>query len=157
GPSAKAFLDLLTQGEETLRRDPQEISVNVARLAGSPRMVYEATNNLKASGEYAIPQLLRVLTDESKAPLRAAVIKLLSDLQRSDLNPLVLALDTNDQVVKQIVIEALGNIGYRQAIPYLARIAEGADKTASKESIDAARNAMHRIDANVSGSAASLF
>lgn len=157
GPSAKAFMDVLGQGEEALRKDPHEITVNIERLAGTPRMVYNASNNLKASGEYAVPQLIRYLQDNSKANLRAAVIRVLSDLQRAALNPLCASLDISDQATRVILIDALGDIGYRQAIPYLSRIAQGHDKAASNEAKSAAAAAIRKIDANASGSAAALF
>jgi len=158
GPSARAFLDVLGQGEELLRQDPQEITVNIEKLAGTPRMVHNATVSLKASGEYAIPHLIRYLQDPAKADLRIPIIKLLPQIGRAALNPTVVALDMPDQSTRLVLVEALGEIGYKQSLPYLARIAEnspGANADAQLQ--DAARAAMRRIDAGMSAPAASMF
>jgi HEAT repeat protein len=157
GPSAHAFLQVLAQGEDMLRQDPIEISANIEKLGGTPRMAFNATNGLKASGEYAVPHLVRYLRDPQKGNLRAPIIKLLPDLGREALNPLVIALTVDDQVVKQTLIEALGKIGYRQALPYLARIAQDSDSGVSTEVANAAREAMSRIDPSVAASVATFF
>ena len=157
GAAAKAFLDLLSTGEEELRKDPFEITANIAKLTGSPRVVYNATNALKTSGEYAIPHLIRFLQDSSKEELKSAIIKALPQIGRGALNPLCVALSMKDQVTRQILIEALGEIGYRQALPYLARIAESSDKSMSGEIRDAARAAMRKIDGSATDSPAALF
>ena len=75
GPSAQRFLKLLNRGEESLRTDAYEIVVNVSKLGESPRMVYNATNRLKDSGEYAIPHLLQALQDSNRSELHPAIIQ----------------------------------------------------------------------------------
>lgn len=124
GPSARKFLDILGRGEELLRTDPYEIVSNISKLAGPPRMVYNATNRLKASGEYAIPHLIQALQDSSRSHLHSAVIQVLPQIGRDALNPLCMALGMEDNVTKVILIRAGAQIGYKQIVPYLVKLAQ---------------------------------
>lgn len=157
GPSAKAFLDLLNEGEELLRKDSLEISADIARLGGTPRQVFNATRDLKAAGEYAVPQLLRYLQDPAHAALHPMIIRVLPELGRPALNPLVVALQLPDAGIRRTVIETLARVGYRQALPYLARVAQGADKAASGDLREAAKAAMRDIEPKADLTAAELF
>ncbi len=123
GPAAKRILDILGDGEHLLSTDPREIEVNIERLAGTPRVVYVATNNLRAAGEYAVPHLIQYLQNPRKRDLHPPILYLLPQIGRPALNPLVIALEMKDDVTKQLLIEALQQIGYKQALPYLARLA----------------------------------
>lgn len=122
GASARAFLDILVRGEELLRRDPYEIVKNIKKLGSSPRAAYNATNRLKVSGEYAIPHLIQALQDASLRNLHPAIMLVIPQIGRAGLNPLVQALGMNDDVTKVTIIQALGKIGYKQAVPYLAKL-----------------------------------
>lgn len=153
-PSAKQFLELLARGEQELQRDPNEIAVNVSKLAGPARMSHNAIERLKTSGEYAIPQLLYVLRRGDQKQLHPAIIQALPQIGRAGLNPLCAALKLDDDVTKQAVIKALGEIGYRQALPYLAKVA--ADKDSSAEVASAARQAMAVIG-QAAGDVSALF
>jgi len=143
GPSAKRFLEILNQGEELLRIDANEIVANIAKLGGSPRMVFNATNRLKASGEYAIPHLIQLLQDDNQRALHPAIIQVLPQLGRAALNPMCIALGITDDVTKQIIINALAEIGYRQPLPYLSRLAN--DPASSDDVRAAATQAMARL------------
>ncbi len=140
GPSAKRFLEILGRGEEMLRMDPYEIASNVAKLAGSPRVAFNAASRLKESGEYAIPHLIQILQNPEKRALHPAIIQLLPQIGRAALNPLCVALGMEDNVTRQILINAAAQIGYRQALPYLAKVAD--DSKASAEVRAAAKQAM---------------
>ena len=104
-----------------------------------------------------MPQLIRYLQDASKEALKIPIIKLLPQLGRGAVTPLCIGLDMKDQVTKVTLIEALGDIGYRQALPYIARLADGADKGTSSEVQAAALAAMRKIDPSVQDSPAALF
>lgn len=143
GPSAKQFLALLNEGEQLLRIDPYEISVNVAKLMGPPQMAFNATGRLKDSGEYAIPHLIEGLANPEQGELHAAIIRVIPQIGRDALNPLCMALCMDDNVTKAYAIKAMGQIGYRQALPYLAKVA--ADESQSGEVRAAANEAMAAI------------
>lgn len=143
GPSAKEFLEVLNRGEELLRMDPHEIAQNIDKLGGPPRMNYNATNRLKASGEYAIPQLISYLQDGNKRELHPAIIQVIPQIGRAALNPLCIALSMQDNVTKKILIDSIARIGYKQALPYLAKVVE--DSSASGECRAAAQQAMSTL------------
>lgn len=154
GPSAKRFLELLDKGEEMLRTDPYEIVSNIAKLDGTSRAVYHATNRLKASGEHAVPHLIQALQDSGRRPLHAAIIQALPQIGRPAVSPLCIALGMDDNTTKQVLIKALGEIGYPQALPYLAKLA--ADSKATAEVASAAREAMTALG-QASGDVSALF
>jgi hypothetical protein len=156
GESAKLVLKILQEGERELRTDPAEIEVNIERLGGPPRVVYEATNNLKASGEYAIPHLIAYLQNPKKRDLHPAIMQLLPLMGRSALNPMVQAIQMKDQVTREVLIRALGAIGYAQAAPYLARVAS-ADKSASSQVRTAAAEALSQVNKTGTNDPAVLF
>jgi len=156
GPSAKLVMKLLEDGERALRMDPAEIEVNIERLGGPPRVVYQATNFLKSSGEYAIPALIAYLQDPKKRDLHPAIMQLLPLMGRPALNPLVMALNMKDQVTREIIVRALGSIGYPQAAPYLARIISN-DPSASPQVKAAAGEALAGCNKTGTADAAVLF
>ncbi|MCG8409465.1 MAG: hypothetical protein MI923_30035 [Phycisphaerales bacterium] len=124
GPAARRFLDILGRGEELLRTDPHEIVANIEKLGGPPRMVYNATNRLKVSGEYAIPHLIQGLQDSGRSHLHPAIIQVIPKIGRDALNPLCIALGMEDNVTKVILIRAAAEIGYKQVVPYLVKLAQ---------------------------------
>jgi hypothetical protein len=154
GPAAKRFLEMLNEGEERLRTDPYEIAANIAKLGAEERVAFNAANRLKASGEYAIPQLIQALRRSDQRSLQPAIIQVLPQIGRAGLNPLCAALAMTDDVTKQTIIKALGQIGYKQALPYLAKLAN--DGKASAEVVSAAKQAMATIG-QASGDVATLF
>lgn len=145
GPSAKQFLSVLNKGEELLRMDSNEIAANIEKLGGPPRMSYNATNRLKASGEYAIPHLIQYLQNSNKRALHPAIIQVIPQIGRAGLNPLCIALSMQDNVTKKVLIDSIARIGYKQALPYLAKVAE--DGNASGECRAAAQQAMSTLGA----------
>ncbi len=155
GPAAKRFLEILSEGEERLRMDPYEIAANIAKLGGPPRMSYNATNRLKESGEYSIPHLLQALQDSNRRALHPAIIQVIPQIGRGALNPLCVALGMTDEVTRKIIIDSLARIGYRQAAPYLAKVAE--DSASSSEARAAARQAMSALGVSASQGLSQLF
>lgn len=140
GPSAQRFLEILGRGEELLRMDSYEIASNVTKLGGPPRVAFNAASRLKESGEYAIPHLIQFLQNPEKRALHPAIIQLLPQIGRAALNPLCIALGMEDNVTRQILINAAAQIGYRQALPYLSKVAD--DPKASADVRAAAKQAM---------------
>ncbi|MFH1418019.1 MAG: hypothetical protein ABII12_07025 [Planctomycetota bacterium] len=154
GPAAKQFLELLNEGERRLRMDPFEITANIAKLGGTPQNVYYATNALKASGEYAVPHMIQALQNPDSRALHAAVIKVFPQLSRSALNPLCVALSMKGDVTNIELINAAAGIGYSQALPYLAKLAEDSEQSGAVRA--AAKQAMTMIGKG-GGSVSALF
>ncbi len=155
GPSAAEFLKLLGSGEQKLRTDGYEIVANIAKLGGPPRMVYNATNRLKDAGEYAIPHLIKALQDSARSNVHAAIIQVLPKIGRDALNPMCMAFGMDDDVTRTILIRAAEEIHYKQAAPYLAKLAQDADQSADMRS--AADRAVSTLGASGSASLAALF
>ncbi len=124
GDSARSLLRLLERGERGIKADPTRIRENIERLGGPPRGFENALEALKESGEYAIPLLIDYLRDPQKKDLMQPILRTLPAIDRPALNPLVMALRMDDPATKRYVIDALGKIGYPQAVPYLLQLRE---------------------------------
>lgn len=122
GASVRDLLRVLDRGEVAIKADPTRIKENIERLGGPPRGYENACEALKASGEYAIPFIVQTLRDPAKRELLRPVVRCLPQIDRPALNPLVMALRMTDDATRQYVTEALAQIGYRQAVPYLLRL-----------------------------------
>jgi len=119
GPVVEELLALLREGERIVKAAPIRIRRNIERLGGPPRAFENAVALLKDSGEYAVPFIIEALGDPDRKALTPALIRCLPQIDRPALNPLVVALEPTDDAVRLHAIRALGEIGYRQAVPYL--------------------------------------
>ncbi len=155
GPSAGRFLKLLGRGEQMLRTDGYEIIANIAKLGGPPRMVYNATNRLKDAGEYAVPHLIKALQDSARSNVHAAIIQVLPKIGRDALNPMCMAFGMDDDVTRMILIRAAEEIHYKQAVPYLAKLAEDAGQSADVRA--AAHQAVGTLGVSGNAGLAPLF
>ncbi len=122
GQSAHRISDLLQEGELRIKSDPVRIKENIERLAGPPRGYENAVAALRDSGEYAIPFMIQYLQDPAQQDLTAPILRALPTIDRPAMNPLVQALGMDDNATKRYVIEALGELGYVQAVPYLLEV-----------------------------------
>lgn len=127
GELARQMTKLLVAGERLIRADPTRILQHIERLAGPPRQFENSVERLKDSGEYAIPFLILTLRDREKGDLVQPIVRTLPQIGRAALNPLVVALRMEDQASRRFLIQALGRIGYAQAVPYLQRLRDAVD------------------------------
>ncbi len=148
--SASQVMDLIREGELLMRRDPQRIKANIQKLGGEPQMEFNATNRLRDSGEYAVPWLVSTLQDDTQSRLHSRIIRMLPKMGKSAVNPLVIALKMDDNETKQFLVNALGQIGYPQAIPHLLAVLES--PTSSPE----LRGAVEQAISNIISSSPSL-
>ncbi len=144
GDEAQRVLQIIEEGEHLERQNPERIRENIRLLRGSPQQEFFAKKRLADSGEYAIPQLVQVLLDQTKKGLWHRVVTALPQIGKPAVNPLVIALAVRDESVRQNLIQALGEIGYPQAIPYLRKLI--GDEKVSDESKRAAVGAIARIE-----------
>lgn len=126
GEAVKGILRLLEAGEMAIKADPTRIKQHITRLGGAPRMVQNSLGRLKESGEYAVPFMVEALGDSGKRDLIQPILRAMPALDRSALNPLVMALRSSDRAVQIYAIQALGQIPYWQSIPYLIALRENA-------------------------------
>ncbi len=127
GASAREVMRLLGVGERMIKADPVRILQNIERLAGPPRQFENSVERLRESGEYAVPFAVMTLRDREKQHLLQPLLRTLPQIGRAALNPLVQALSMGDNTTKRYLIEALGQIGYAQAVPYLLELREASD------------------------------
>ena len=126
GANARAIIHLIKQGEFSERTDPARIREKIKALGEGERASILATDWLGNAGEYAVPYMLEFLASPKEKALHAPIIAALGRLGKSAVNPLVAASRMDDPVVNEFVVQALGAIGYPQAIPYLAAVGAGA-------------------------------
>ncbi|NOT02224.1 MAG: hypothetical protein HOP29_16570, partial [Phycisphaerales bacterium] len=143
GERAARVLEVIREGERTLRKQSDQIAINIEKLGGHPQTEYLATMHLVESGEYAVPLMIQTLGDESKKALWNRVIRALPQMGKSALNPLVESLAVRDDNLRETVIGVLGEIGYGQAVPYLLAVASDEATTSSVR--EAAMSAVERI------------
>lgn len=135
GENARRLLDLIREAHEIKWKDPQRILANIELLAGDPMQWKVGLERLQESGEYAVPWMLGVLSDPRSERLHPFVIRALPKLGKRAINPLLAGLELENESVRQVVIRALGKIGYPQALPYLQAIAQSASEPVSIRSI----------------------
>ncbi|NQU76593.1 MAG: HEAT repeat domain-containing protein, partial [Planctomycetes bacterium] len=111
---------LIEQGYRLNSRDPEQIAKAIEMLGGSPRQIQIGAERLIESAEYAVPQMIQRLGDpKASLLLRIQLTNVLGRLGRSAVRPLCAALAAPDPGVKEVVCQALGEIGYWHSAPYL--------------------------------------
>lgn len=153
GEAIRDVLKLLAEGEQLIKADPTRIKENIRRLGGPPRGFENAVDALQDSGEYAIPFIVEFLRDAGEKELMQPILRCLPLIDRPALNPLVMALRVSDVPTRRHLIEALGAIGYVQAVPYLMQMSE--DPAAPAEVKQSAGEALEAIRARGATIAAS--
>ncbi len=140
---AAQVLKLLEIGQYETRKNPERIRDNIAQLGGTLQQQDLARRRLVDSGEWAVPALVATLANTDKQDLHLPVRRALAALGKSGVGPLTAALQVKDDFVRLAVIEALGELGYAQAVPYLRAVA--VDSGVPEESKSAAVVAIERI------------
>jgi AmiR/NasT family two-component response regulator len=111
-------------GRLDLARDSQRIEQAIQMLVGTQRQKLLARGRLDRAGEYAVPALLRELTEGKDERLKNQCITVLQSIGRQAVTPLCAAVqELGDPVVERIVCDVLGSIGWPNAAPTLAEIA----------------------------------
>ncbi len=121
--NAQKVLDVIRQAHRHQRMNPARINKTIELLAGSPTEQMVAMERLTDSGEYAVPWLIEAIGDARQSRLHPFIVRALPQLGKRILNPMVQALSIPNPQVQRVVAEALGRIGYPQALPYLKRLA----------------------------------
>jgi HEAT repeat protein len=139
--SAKKILDVVQQAHRQARMNPARIKSNIELLAGTPMQEAVSLQRLRDSGEYSVPWLLETLADPKQENLHPFIVRALPLLGKKAVNPLVEALSISNPAVAGAVADALGRLGYPQALPYLQRLASDAKtssgvKEAAQKAID---------------------
>ncbi|MCI0674960.1 MAG: hypothetical protein L0Y42_04190, partial [Phycisphaerales bacterium] len=132
------------EGRLDLARDPKRIEDAVAMLTGTQRERLLAEKRLMAAGEYAVPALLKQVTEGRAEPLKLACQDILEKVGRPAVPPLCEALLNLTGVSQRIVCDVLGNIKHPNAAPYLREVA--LSEKADGPTRDAARRAFSGLE-----------
>ncbi|MGC9259434.1 MAG: HEAT repeat domain-containing protein [Phycisphaerae bacterium] len=135
---------LLQKGHLVLARNPNRILKAIKVMVDSPRAFVVSRQRLYAAGEFAVPFFIQYLNSPSHASYGPPIVQMMSSLGKSLLNPLVAQLATPSTPEKIEIVQVLGNIGYPQALPYLAEIAMA--KNTPPDLRKATQTAMLKID-----------
>lgn len=143
----------ISAGHVARRSNPAAIREHIERLSVNERAYALAVGRLRQSGELAVPFMIEYLRDNTKTQFHAGIRRALRDMGRTVVNPLTAATEMGDANVLLVVVSALGDLGYDDAGPFLARLAEAEATPATVK--EAARQAMTKL--GVSGASADLF
>ncbi len=139
---AAELYSLYEEGRRARSRDLDEIDRNIAMLTGNARARQLARGRLIEAGEYAVPSLLAPLMQDGDRLLQSEAQRLLIDMGRDSVKPLVAALEGVTPNVQEKICLILGSIGYEMAVPYLADLSASTNVEAVREAAD---RAMRRI------------
>lgn len=120
---AGKLIEKLEEGYRASVRNRDRIRAEVRRLAGGFRAYQNARSRLLAAGQYAVPVMLEFLQDERAKDLHSSILKVMTEMGRSVLPPLIAQLDMSEQGDKVSLIKVVGAIGYPQPLPALVKIA----------------------------------
>lgn len=143
----------LNAGHIARRSDPKYIRENIERLGVNERAYALGVGRLRQSGELAVPFMIEYLRSPEKAEFHNGIRRALRDLGRPAVNPLTAATEMKDWDTLLVVVGALGDLGYEDAAPFLARLVESSESPATVR--EASKQAMAKL--NATGAPAELF
>jgi len=150
---------IIEEGYRLDLTDPRRIRASVEMLDKGAKGYDVYSKRIKAHGEYAVPELLRQLADaRTSNTLKARIITVMPSIGKAAVRPLTEALQNQeDASTQEVIAQALGEIGYWHAVPYLKELIE------KKDTLGRVRNAAEKSLLACGGkgvenmSAASLF
>lgn len=147
----------IISGRLSLSRDPSEIERSINNLVASARARMMARDALVEAGEYAVPQMLEIITGTASRAMKVEARSMLIRIRRHSVTPLSVALPLLEPVAQERVCGILGEIGYRHARPALFALAN--DQAAETKVREAAEHAYLRLrgDNNNTSTEASLW
>jgi hypothetical protein len=137
------LIAVLAKGHFSRRADPKYIEETLTRMSVNERGYLAGLERLRDSGELAVPVMVEDLQNRSRVNLHSTIRRALRDLKRSMLNPLLAATSIKDTDTLVDIVTALGDIGYKAAIPYLLRLSQ--DSSLPPSIHTAATDAIRRI------------
>lgn len=158
GPVATQLLDLLNKGRFARRQNQEYIVANIKRLNDGERGYMLGLQQLRNSGELAVPAMVNILTSTAPQDMQMhdVVSRALGDLGRSALNPLLVATEMPPQNPALTTISrVLGHIGYPVAAPYLLALTR--NPQASGPVRDAATLALRDLNVDPNSNPGDLF
>ncbi len=153
-PIAAQLESLFRQGKLDRARNPDEIARNIDLLTQGLRARSLARERLTVAGEYAMPQLLDAYLQQKDLALKAQVQRLLVDMGRQSITPLMTALPGLDATSQEAIAEVLGLIPYRTSLPVLVDVYQSTQSNAVRQ---ATGRAISRLGGNPSSDVAEMY
>ena len=153
-PIAADLDTLYREGKLARARNPEEIAKNIDLLDEGLRARQLGRQRLMAAGEYALPQLLDAYLQRENLTLKAQVQRLLIDMGRQSIGPLITALPGLSATQQESVVEVLGMIPYRSSLPVLVDLYQDTGNDAVRQ---ACGRAISRLGGSTSAEPAELY
>jgi hypothetical protein len=132
--TAGRFYRAYEAGRLERARSPEQIAQAIKDLTSNARGRMLGRERLLRAGEYAMPQLLEGLLDPAR---RAEVRRVIIDMGRQAVMPLVAALAKLPPAQQETVADVLAQIEWPQSTPFIADLA-------ASTKVDAVRQAANR-------------
>ncbi|MBO6738742.1 MAG: HEAT repeat domain-containing protein [Phycisphaerales bacterium] len=153
-PIAAQLESMFREGKLDRARNPDEIARNIELLTEGLRARTLARERLIFAGEYAMPQLLDAYLQQKDLALKAQVQRLMVDMGRQAIAPLMTALPELDETSQEAVAEVMGLIPYRTSIPVLLDVHQSTDNAAVRS---ATARAISRLGASTDQNVEELY
>jgi len=125
---ATRLADSIQKARIQFIREPDRIEGDIAKLGEGGRAQVLALERLKAAGQFAAPQLLKILQSEDpeQRRLHPHVLRAMVIIGRPLVYPLAVALGQLEPVQLGQVAQVLTDIGYPRAAPFVKDVLESA-------------------------------
>lgn len=153
-PIAAKLDSAFRDGKLARARNPDEIARNIALLTQGLRARSLARERLIVAGEYAMPQLLDSYLQQGDLALKAQVQRLLVDMGRHAIIPLITAMPGLDDTRKEAIAEVLGLIPYRTSLPVLIDIYQSTNNDSVRQ---ACGRAISRLGGNPGSDVSDMY
>lgn len=153
-PIAAELESLFRDGKLARARNPEEIARNIGLLTEGLRARTLARERLMVAGEYAMPQLLDAYLQQKDLALKAQVQRLMVDMGRQAIAPLMSALPGLDATSQEAIAEVLGLIPYRTSLPVLIDVYQSTQSNAVRQ---ATGRAISRLGGNPGSNVAEMY
>jgi hypothetical protein len=143
-PEGKQVAEQIYAASARVVQSSERIEQAIRQLSDpQPVVQQEALDKLAAAGVQVVNPMLKALADGKRETEHRNIRNALVELGETLESPLVGALDTDNEVLKQQVISVLARIGSRRAVPLLIRPA--IDPSAPTETRQLASAGLQRI------------
>ncbi len=155
--TAAAIENLFNTGKLKRARNDDEITRNIALLGGNMRGRVLAEDRLIAAGEYAVPRLLNAYLYTDNRAVQVAASQVLTKLGQQAVMPLSVALDALSPEHQELVLKLLGQIPYRQSVPFIAELRASTDIPRVRDAASRALASLNASTAQHPGDAAWMY
>jgi hypothetical protein len=155
-PQATELLNRMNAAFRRFATDPARVDQLIANLSGDPQERQDAIFSLRATGPVAIPRMLAVVAATDSAQTRDTILYAISRMGDLVIPALLGALESPEERVQSVAIDALGLLGDKSVTPWLwyPAFAEDSDpsiRQASRRALARILRGDDRFAADVSG------